>query len=231
MTEPLSHFYNKIGYSPNEIKQFIIGKKYALVELNNGFCGVCGKNNQQLSAKISTSLNLNKFHDRLLYNCYVNAKTSCLYQQWPKSSFVETVDIEKYKNVVMIGLFRPLLKRYHKKQVYPAVFDMNKNEPGLTPMHKQAEMLQKAGLVIISATTVANQTFMDIINQCSPKAVKVLTGPSAILHPDMFNYIPSGVISGMVFAPNNAPLVASINAGHGTRHFKHFGKKIDIVNN
>lgn len=229
--DPLKHFYKKIGYSASQIKQFIIGEKYAIVELGNGACGVCGKNNEALSANISQQINFDNFHDRLLYNCYVNAKLNCNWLHLSPSSFVETLKVEEYKNIVMIGLFRPLLERYHKKKVYPAVFDMNKNEPGLTPMNKQNELLRNADLVIISATTIANNTFTGIINHCPPQSLKVLTGPSSILHHDMFCFLPNGVISGMVFAPNKQGLIEVIKKGHGTKHFKKFGKKVDLNGN
>jgi hypothetical protein len=131
----------------------------------------------------------------------------------------------------MIGYFKPLLKRYQEWGIKPIVFDHNKNDKALTPMAEQACWLKKADLVIMSATTLANNTFNQIISNINTDATVAFTGPSSILHRDFFKFIPNGIISGMLFEPDNQELIDCIKNGHGTQYFKRFGKKVDLYYN
>jgi uncharacterized protein (DUF4213/DUF364 family) len=98
-------------------------------------------------------------------------------------------------------------------------------------MAEQAYWLKKADLVIMSATTLANNTFNQIITNINTDATVAFTGPSSILHRDFFKFIPNGIISGMLFEPGNQELIDCIKNGHGTQYFKRFGKKVDLYHN
>lgn len=226
--DPLVYYLNKTGYNPQIIRRFIMGEKYAIVELTNGHYGVCGHTEKILSSTIPNKLDLNTNQHRILYVCYLNAWHNKEHVNLPKSSFVESIEKDDYQDIVMIGLFKPLLKRYAERGISPHIFDHNKESENLVPMHKQADYLKKADLVILSATTLGNNTFQGIMQNIGSDTRVAMTGPSSILDADFFQFMPGGIISGMLFTPNTPELLQCIEAGHGTQHFKIYGKKIDL---
>ena len=228
--DPLAYFLEKIGYQSSHINYFNAGDKYAVIRLNDGNVGVCGIHEQLNSTEIpeNSKLDLNLLSHRILYTCYLNASLNHRFKNLKTSSFVETIQPGQFSTIVMIGLFRPLLDRLSQVDIHPVVFDFNKDEPGLTPMEDQNMWLSKADLVILSATTIPNGTFAEIINHTNKEALVVLTGPTSILHNDLFQYLKKGIISGMIFPKNQSELIESILAGNGTRQFKQYGRKVDL---
>ena len=226
--DPLAYYLETIGYESKKVKQFFIGEKYAIAELNDGYCGVCGHTIDVLQVAVPSALNLNENTHRLLYVCYLNALLNRHCSHLPTSSFVEQLNEYNFKQIVMIGYFKPLLKRYQEWGIKPIIFDHNKDDQTLTPMAEQAYWLKKADLVIMSATTLANNTFNQIISNINSQTKDAFTGPSSILHHDFFRFLPNGIISGMLFEPGNQELIDCIKAGHGTQYFKRFGKKVDL---
>jgi uncharacterized protein (DUF4213/DUF364 family) len=225
---PLEYFFQKVGFEAQKIKQFVYGQKYAVIELTDGYCGVCGHTSKLSDTSVPSSIDLENEMHRIVYVCYLNALFNREFDALEPSSFVEQIEKNAYKNIVMVGLFRPLLKRYEQRGIYPLVFDHSKSDPGLIPMHEQPEKLKNADLLILSATTLANNTFVGIMQAIGIHTKVAMTGPSSLLHPDFFKFIPNGIISGMVFKPNNPELIQCIKNGFGTQHFKIFGKKVDI---
>ncbi len=226
--EPLSFFYNKFGYHAELIKRFGVGEKYSIIELTDGNCGVCGLNKPNTKSEIPTNIDLNNYSHRTLYTCYLNALLNNKQKHLSISSFPEQIENGKYHNIVMIGLFRPLLKRFQTKNITPVIFDINKNENCITPIHKINKELAKADLVILSATTIVNNTFTEIIANTNKKALINIAEPTTIMHSYMENWINKGVISGMVFSEELNGLFETIMDGHGTQQFKIYGKKVDF---
>ncbi len=227
--EPLSYFYNKIGYKIDLIKRFAVGEKYSVIELKDGNYGVCGLNEPDTNSEIPIKLDLNNYSHRTLYTCYLNALFNHRQKQLNKSSFPEQIQSGKYNTIVMIGLFRTFLNRFEAKNVSPIVFDINKTEDCITPIHKRNKILLKADLVILSATTIVNNTFTDIIKNTNKEAVINIAGPTSIMHSDMYNWFKNGVISGMVFPEKSDDLYDCIKKGHDTQYFKKYGKKVDYM--
>jgi len=228
-TDPLIYFYNQVGFDSSLIDIYEAGELYAVIQLKDGNMGVCGIHKKVTETiPMDADLDLNRFSHRVLYTCYLNALFNHKFSLLSQSSFVETIQPNQFKTIVMIGLFRPLLERLSKVNIYPVVFDFNKDEPGLTPMEEQNDWLLKADLVILSATTIPNQTFNGIVEHTNKNALIVLTGPTSIIHPDLFLFLKRGIVSGMIFEKNQNQLIESIQQGNGTRHFKQFGKKVDL---
>lgn len=230
MIDPLEHFLTFEPLLKENIKSYTIGARYCIIELNNGNYGVCGVGIFKLETHIPNKIDLNNFSHRHLYTCYLNAIYNPEHFTKPTSSFVDNINSNEFKIIVMIGLFRPLLKRYQKLGISPIIFDLNKDEVGITPMEEQPYWLKKADLVILTGTTIANNTLKEILYNINSSTRVAMAGPSTLLHPYMFELHENLVLSGMLFEPNNLELVKCINEGYGTQHFKKYGKKVDIFN-
>jgi len=97
--------------------------------------------------------------------------------------------ISKYgagKDVVLIGHF-PFIQRVRERVGSLTVVEQT---PVTGEVHtsQSAEALSKAGVVAITAMTLVNHTFDEIIHHCSPDAFVLLLGPSTPLSPVLYDY-------------------------------------------
>lgn len=89
------------------------------------------------------------------------------------------------KNVVIIGHFPFVekLKHYFKNlwvlELYPRTIDIHEN--------MKNEIIPRADIVAITATTLLNDTLGEILNLAGKTAVKILLGPSTPLAPCLFD--------------------------------------------
>ena len=90
--DPLAYYLETIGYESKKINQFFIGEKYAIAELSDGYCGVCGHTFDVSQVAVPSALNLNENTHRLLYVCYLNALLNRHCSHLPTSSFVEQIN-------------------------------------------------------------------------------------------------------------------------------------------
>ena len=138
----------------------------------------------------------------------------------------------KYKNEV----------KYYEKpsQIYPGFYlsgeldDLEqalavKNSSGLTAINEENEYVSRADAVILSSTTVFNQTFVDLINKTKDNCDIYMLGPSSIMHPDIFSYKNIKIVFGSVFNKYDERVLTLIENGEGTRKFLKLGKKVFLI--
>ena len=128
----------------------------------------------------------------------------------------------------MIGLFKPVLKIFKDKKIKIVVFDMIKKNPQLTPLDEKGVYIKNADLVILSATTVFNGTFMEIVKSTGKTSDIFLLGPSSIMNRDMLNYRNIKKIFGSIFESHDRKVLDTIKCGQGTRKFLRYGKKVSF---
>ncbi len=141
---------------------------------------------------------------------------------------INHLDIQKEDWVGMIGHFAPLEKRI--KKITPHLFIIeDKVEYRRNGMYKIFdEILNSCDVVIITATTLINKTFEDIIKK-TPKARKrVLLGPSTPLYAKAFQDSGIDILSGMVVEDKDKVLDI-VSQGGGTMIFKNYCKKVNLL--
>ncbi len=225
--EPLSFFYNKYGVNLKEIDKIITGRKNTAIMLKNGNIGVCAN----FGYEISTNKNeikkpeLNNIKHRVLLNAYYNAKLNYdnIYQE--RTDILDLIDFKKYKNIVMIGFFIPIVKKFKDQNISLSIFDLLENSKELMPLNKRDEFVSNADTIILTSTTIFNKTFIDLINK-SNKADIFMLGPSSIMHSDIFAYKNIKMIFGTVFNKYDNKVLDLIERGEGTRKFLKLGKKV-----
>jgi uncharacterized protein (DUF4213/DUF364 family) len=230
MTDPLHHFYQKHGLNVSNIKKIVSGEKYSAVLLKNGNIGVCANLSNQFEVNIEelNSPDLNRMDHRIIITAYFNARLNYLNNYDNSVDIFEGINYKKHKNIVMIGLFKPVLKKFKDKNITVAVFDMIKKNSQLTPLNEERENIQKADLIILSATTIFNGTFMEIVNSTGKTCDIFLLGPSSIMDRDMFECRNIKKIFGSIFESHDQKVLDSIKRGQGTRKFLQYGKKVSL---
>ncbi|MCK5171473.1 MAG: hypothetical protein KAQ75_16455, partial [Bacteroidales bacterium] len=96
----------------------------------------------------------------------------------------------------------------------------------LTNMTEQLAEIAKADALILSSTSVFNNTFLDLVNATNDHCDIYTLGPSTILHKEMFQYRNIKLLFGSVFELNDLNTIKIIQKGGGTKQFLPFMSKV-----
>lgn len=138
------------------------------------------------------------------------------------------------KSVAMIGFFRPVARQLSGHVNSLGIMERN------TFRHKEAStlgvLIETLGqltayeTVIITATTLINDTFDDVLRQCTYARTIILMGPSTPLAPRFFRrqYPTVTALAGRTITDIEGTLRA-VSQGGGTPELWQVTKKIDVV--
>ncbi len=230
--EPLKYLFAKYGIDFNEIELLISGEKYTAVMLKDKKIGVCANLAEAIDDDLSRyeNLNLDRIADRIFLNAYYNAKFNNGGNDIGQD-LLKIIDICSFQKIVMIGNFYPIVAKFKKMNVETAVFDLKNNAPYLIPMKKQKEYLQQADCVILTATTIFNQTFMDITDNTKEGCEIFVLGPSTPMISEMLDYRNIKHLFGTSFSIGDRRVLDSIGNDEGPRMFLKFGNKTMLLDN
>ncbi len=225
MTEPLQYFYKKYNIDTSIINSITCGEKYVSVLLKNGNIGVCATLLAEINVGISDlkKPNFKSIEHRIVINAYYNALFNYNNQYNTEIDIFDELDFKKYGNIVMIGFFKSLVTKFKNENIPLYIFDKTESDNILTGMNKQIEHIKKADAIILTSTSVLNNSFLEIVNASQTNCDIYMLGPSTIMHKEMFNYKNIKILFGSVF--NNNKVIEIINNGGGTGAFiKHMHK-------
>jgi len=231
MEEPIRYFLATVGFNLSEIKDYIIGEKYAGIMLRNGNIGVCAI----LGTKVSDDLMKGSAPDpessshRIMLNAWFNAKCNYKREYNDITDIFDGINFRSQGKIVMVGFFETLYEKFRKAGIDLSVFDIQKKDPVLLGKSKFESEISHADTVILTGTTIFNNTFSDIIAHTKEGCDIFLLGPSNILSEEMFRYRNVKVVFGSVFEPFDHSLFLKIRDGHGTGGFLANLKKVYIA--
>ncbi|MBE9491460.1 MAG: hypothetical protein IMY70_01130 [Bacteroidetes bacterium] len=230
MTEPLKYFNTIYPFDKNLISKIVIGEKYVGIMLKNGQIGVCStlKNRVVFDITNTHQIDLNDLNHRIIYNAWLNALLNYHNNYKSDKDIFEAIDFSKNGHIVMIGYFRPLVKKFQEVNLPLKIFDLYANDAFVQPLINQEQELRSADSVILTSTSIFNNTFLDIICKTKRNCKIFLLGPSSILHSDMFLYRNITNIFGAVFKQDDNHILEIISRGDGTRKFLPIGRKVYI---
>ena len=113
------------------------------------------------------------------------------------------------KNIVVVGHF-PFVTRLRSLAKQLWVLELNPKDGDL-PAHAAPEIVPRADVVAITATTLINKTFESLIELCQPAARVVLIGPSTPLSPALYDH-GIDILSGAIVTD---PWAALLGIGQG----------------
>ncbi len=229
--EPLKYYYGKYGFEISEVKKTVAGEKYLGMMLEDGRIGVCATLKQKIDVETindDSFPDLDNLEHRLIYNAYLNAMLNYRSDYKDERDIFEFINFGNYHKIVMIGDFRPLVAKFRQSEMEVSVFDLFSDREGVMPIEKRGKYLSKADGVILTATSIFNNTFHGIMESVNNNCDVFILGPTAILDEDMKRYENVKVIFGTVFDKNDNRILDIIADNQGTRHFQKFGKKVYI---
>ncbi len=228
MNEPLKHFFSIYNFDKSQIKKVARGEKYIAVMLENGQIGVCAtlKNKLFIDMDKSFTLNLDSIDHRIFYNAYLNALLNYDNEFAEDKDIFNRIDFNNYSNLVMVGYFKPLVEKLRKNGINLSVFDLSNDDDKILQLKHQDEYVRKADGLILTATSIFNGTFTDIVNATDGFCDVFILGPSSILHKDIMQYKNIKTIFGTIFRKHDRQVLDIISEGYGTRYFQPLGKKV-----
>jgi len=141
---------------------------------------------------------------------------------------VEMLGITPKDRVGMVGDIMPLLRMIRDHAGHCVVFDEGKNEEaGITATDLEREELPRCSVVLLSATSLLNGTFDDVLSMASGAREICVIGPSAPLLPDIFRDRGVTMLSGRRFTDVDRLLRIVSEAG-GTKCFGPVSVKVNI---
>jgi len=228
--DPLLHFHDLFGFDKGLIQRLSAGEKYVGVMLKTGEIGVCSTLNTHVEkGDLEVEYpDMGRPAQRILYNAYLNARLNYNIAYEDDKDIFKHIDFSVREKVVMIGFFRPLVKKFRESGFDLTIFDFLEQDEVLTPLKEMNSFLATARTVILTSTSISNGTMNNVLAHTSPSCDVFLLGPSSILHPDMRRYPNIRKVYGAVFEPYDHHILDIISQGHGTRSFLKYGKKVNI---
>ena len=225
--EPLELLFAKYNFNINEIENVFTGQKYTAVLLKNGNIGMCANLGHKINTKKKnfSNLNLQIISHRIVLNAYFNALLN--YSNYAKSNtdIFEFIDFRNYHNVVMLGLFKSIVKKFDDAAISITVFDIGKYDHVLTPISEKKKYLEEADALILTSTSIFNATFIDSINATNDNCDIYMLGPSSIMTQELLDYRNIKIILGATFKKSDYRVINIIENDGGTKDFLKYGIK------
>jgi len=233
MKEPLEYFFEKYGVDLQNIKHLVCGQKYVAVVLKNGNIGVCAtlENYVNIETRELRFPDLKNIQHRIVLTAYFNATFNYDNKYDTSIDIFNKIDFKKYKSIVMIGYFQSLAEKFNKQEIPLTIFDKEVKDTQLTDMSLQLNIVSQADVLILTSTSVFNNTFLELVNATKKDCDVFTLGPSTIMHNEMFLYRNVKLLFGSVFGPNDMLTLKIIESGGGTKQFKLYMKKVFLQNN
>lgn len=227
MNNPLKKLLAIYDYDPNLIKQATFGTIYTAIMLENGNIGVCANIQETFPIDFKPKeIDLTNNRHRIFYQAYCNALLNYNNQHYIDidiSDFIASLGINE---VVMVGYFEPIIKLFKEKNIQLNIFDLLRNEDFIKDQSELNTYLQQAKCVVLTATSIFNNSFVDIIKQTNPNGQIYLLGPSSMLNKHIFEYDIIKGAFGSLFKNNDMEIINIIENNMGTRKFIKHAKKV-----
>ena len=147
----------------------------------------------------------------------------------------DAAEIQPGENVVVVGAFVPFLKSLKRAHQRFTVLEMDSATlkpdelPYFRPAGEASSVVPDADVVLITGTTLLNNTLENLLVLCRPQARVVLVGPTVGLVPDAFLRRGVDVLGGVRVTAPDAFLDVLTEGGSGYHFFGRSAEKVVLV--
>lgn len=167
----------KVVYEENTpdfslVKKVVAGIMYIAIQLGSGHIGVCATLQNRLETGILSidRINFSNIsHRMLLISCY-NALLSKEQESLSERDIFGSINFRSQGTVVMVGCFRPLVRKFDEAGILVGVFDLKQDDTRLRPYKDIGNSLERANVIILTSTALANNTFAEILDHAGEDA-------------------------------------------------------------
>jgi uncharacterized protein (DUF4213/DUF364 family) len=221
-----------LGYTAVEVSGKDVGLAYTFRHDIGGTCTAL-KQAGQIAGRTAKELIEWMRRDDLLSSAIGLATLNALLQphlpEGVGEDFLPLLKLGPGDKVGMVGFFAPLIQPIRRRCGDLLIFESKKNrEKGLLGPEEIAFRIPDCTVVILSATTLINKTFDEIVKYIEQAREVVLLGPSAPLLPDAFEGTPVTYLGGVEMIDKEKSF-RIISEGGGTQRLMKSGSVRKIV--
>ena len=125
--------------------------------------------------------------------------------------------------VAMVGYFPPLVRLLEAQRVPLTIIDATKGIGDPQVFNRQ--LRDWADVLLITATSIINNTTEAVLSHAGPDLKTILLGPSTPMVPEAFDHLPIHMLAGTAIVDANRSLKA-VRHGGGARTLKPHGRKV-----
>jgi uncharacterized protein (DUF4213/DUF364 family) len=217
-----------LGYTAVTLSDGGIGLAYTHFE-NKKSCMLLNKNidfegkfADQLLEKIKSENTVERSMALALINA-LNYEQALLLPEDPDNKIMfDTLKIGKESNVAMVGFFGPLVKNFKEQNITLEILDASRN------LGIKKEFYNKLGnwadVLLLTSTTILNNTTEEILANVGQKVKSVMLGPSTPMVKEAFEHLPVNILAGTV-PLDKAKTLKAVRHGMGTPVLHKFSRK------
>ncbi len=221
-----------LGYSSVTTSDGGIGVSYTYFDRKTGCCLVNddsdyeGRPAMDLLTKIKSRDPIQRSMALALINALNHTHILNLPPDLQNGDIYTAIGIGPSTRLAMVGFFQPLMKQLEKRGAIVEVIDEFR---GMGDKDRFCEKLSHwADAVIITSTSLLNNTAEEILGYVGQTTKTALIGPSTPMVAEAFNHLPVHALAGIV--PLEAePIMKAVRHGLGTRHLHRYSKKVTLT--
>ncbi|MCC6777458.1 MAG: DUF364 domain-containing protein [Hyphomicrobiales bacterium] len=143
-------------------------------------------------------------------------------------------DIQPGQQVVLVGAFVPFLRELKQRRQSYLVLERNPDAlkpdemPHYRPAAEAATIIPSADVLLVTGTTLINDTIDQILASARPDALKVVVGPTVGLVPDAYVRRGCDILGGIRVTQPDMFLEVLAEAGAGHHFFGRSAEKIVV---
>lgn len=159
----------------------------------------------------------------------INAVLNDRFHESDTGNVVKAIEMGKDETFGMVGYFEPIIPFVKKQTENIYVFErIPEKQEGLYPDKDIPQYLPECDVVVITATSIINNTIDEILPFCSKAREVFIVGPSTPLHPESFRGHNVTLLAGTVVT-DPEKMLRIISQGGGTMQMKPASKHV-LVN-
>jgi len=159
----------------------------------------------------------------------INAVLNNQFHESESGNVVKAIEMCKDETFGMVGDFEPILSFVRKQTEKIYVFErIAQEKDGLYPDKDIPRYLPDCDVIVITGTSIINNTIDDVLPFCSKAREVFIVGPSTTLHPESFMKYNVTLLAGTVVT-DPEKMMRIISQGGGTMQMKPASKHV-LVN-
>lgn len=225
------------------VQQVTIGLNYTAVSTSRGDIGIAatgiaqaaccdggrdvpdyeGRPASDLLAHITASDPMARTMALALVNALNHRRALKLPQDDGNRILVDRFDILSGARVAMVGYFPPLVRLLEAQRVPLTVIDATRGIGDPNVFYRQLQ--DWADVLLITATSIINNTTEAVLSHAGPDLKTILLGPSTPMVPEAFNHLPIHMLAGTAIVDADR-FLKTVRHGGGARTLKPHGRKV-----
>lgn len=150
----------------------------------------------------------------------INAVFNKAEADWDTGNVTTALDVRPNSTFGMVGEFRPILSEIKKRTDNIYVFEQDvSGDNTLYSSETIPEHLPKCDVVVVTATSIINQTIDQVLLCCGNARQVCIVGPSTTLCPEVFRRHNVHILAGCVVI-NPQQILEIVSQGGGTMSMK-----------